>query len=254
MCPSLNETSNFSFDSFCFIMSGHKLISSTPKIYLWFFFNNVVHFTLCVIRFSRPWGTCQVPRAQKIPGSTPFLILSDNLLADSNWYMCRQACSSSRVMGWSEGFFYLWSLNKTTSILILLTGMELWGKRSKGLQVEWWLSPLTSINIHRFTDAAAAVAKSLQSCPTLCNPIDGSPPGSPVPRILQARTLEWVFISFSSAWKCKVKVKSLGHVWLFVTPWTAAYQAPLPMGFSRQEYWSGVPLASLIHWWQGCKC
>ena len=92
--------------------------------------------------------------------------------------------------------------------------------------------------------AAAAAAKLLQSCPTLCDPIDGSPPGSPVPGILQARTLEWVAISFPSAWKWKVKVKSLSQVWLFATPWTAAYQAPPPMGFSRQEYWSGVPLPS----------
>ena len=79
-------------------------------------------------------------------------------------------------------------------------------------------------------------AKSLQSCPTLCNPIDGSPPGSATPGILQARTLEWVAISFSSAWKWKVKVKSLSHVQLFETPWTAAHQAPPSMGFSRQEY------------------
>ena len=91
-------------------------------------------------------------------------------------------------------------------------------------------------------------AKSLESCPTLCNPIVGSPPGSPVPGILQARTLEWVAISFSSAWKWKVKGKSLSCVWPSATPWTAAYQAPPPMGFSRQEYWSGVPSPSLwIH-------
>ena len=90
--------------------------------------------------------------------------------------------------------------------------------------------------------AAAAVAKSLQSCPTLYDPIHGSPPGCPIPGILQARTLEWVAISFSNAWKWKVKVKSLSRVRLFATPWTAAYQAPLSMGFSRQEYWSGVPL------------
>ena len=92
---------------------------------------------------------------------------------------------------------------------------------------------------------AAAAAKSLQSCPTLCDPIDGSPPGSPIPGILQARTLEWVAISFSNAWKWKVKVKSLSHVRLVATPWTAAHQAPPSMGFSRQEYWSGVPLPSL---------
>ena len=85
-------------------------------------------------------------------------------------------------------------------------------------------------------------AKSLQSCLTLCDPIDGSPAGSLVPGILQARTLEWVAISFSNAWKWKVKVKLLGCVQLLATPWTAAYQAPLFMGFSRQEYWSGVPL------------
>ena len=92
---------------------------------------------------------------------------------------------------------------------------------------------------------AAAAAKSLQSCPTLCALIDGSPPDSAIPGILQARTLEWVAISFSNAWKWKVKVKSLSHVRLLVTPWTVAHQAPLSMGFSRQEYWSGVPLPSL---------
>ena len=92
--------------------------------------------------------------------------------------------------------------------------------------------------------AAAAAAKSLQSCLTLCDPIDGSPPGSAIPGILQARTLEWVAISFSNAWKWKVKVKLLSHVRLFATPWTTAYQAPPSMGFSRQEYWSGVPLPS----------
>ena len=93
-------------------------------------------------------------------------------------------------------------------------------------------------------NTATAAAKSLQSCPTLCDPTDSSPPGSPVPGILQARTLEWVAISFFKAWKWKVKVKLLCHVWLFGAPWTAAYQAPPSMGFSRQGYWSGVPLPS----------
>ena len=92
--------------------------------------------------------------------------------------------------------------------------------------------------------SAAAAAKSLQSCPTLCDPIYGSPPGPPVPGILQARTLDWVAISFSNAQKRKVKVKSLSCVRPSATPWIAAYQAPLSMGFSRQEYWSGVPLPS----------
>ena len=98
--------------------------------------------------------------------------------------------------------------------------------------------------MHLWSIAAATAAKSLQSCPTLCDPIDSSPPGFPVPGILQARTLEWVAISFSNAWKWKVKGKSLSRVWLLATPWTAAYQAPPSMGFSRQEYWSGVPLPS----------
>ena len=96
----------------------------------------------------------------------------------------------------------------------------------------------------RIMVAAATAAKSLQSCLILCDPIDGGPPGSPVPGILQARTLEWVAISFSNAWKGKVKGKSLSRVRLFVTPRSAAYQASPSMGFSRQEYWSGVPLPS----------
>ena len=87
-------------------------------------------------------------------------------------------------------------------------------------------------------------AKSLQSCPTLCDPTEGSSPGSAVPEILQGRTLEWVAISFSNAWKWKVKVKSLSHVRPSAIPWTAAYQAPLSTGFYRQEYWSGLPLPS----------
>ena len=106
-----------------------------------------------------------------------------------------------------------------------LTGRStLWGMLKKFLPTE--------------TIMRAAAAKSLQSCPTLCDPIDSSQPGSPIPGILQARTLKWVAISFSKAWKWKVKVKSLSHVWLLVTPWTAAHQAPPSMGFSRQEYWS----------------
>ena len=110
----------------------------------------------------------------------------------------------------------------------------------------WETQTRTKNNIYIVCNYTAAAAKSLQSCPTLCDPIDGSPPGSPVPGILQATTLEWVAISFSNAWKWKVKVKSLSHVRLFETRWTAAYQAPPSMGFSRQEYWSGVPLPSPV--------
>ena len=104
--------------------------------------------------------------------------------------------------------------------------------------------PASILRLHR--GFCCCAAKSLQSCPTLCDPRDGRPPVSPVPGILQARTLEWVAISFSNAWKWKVKVKSLSRVRLLATPWTAAYQAPPSIGFSRQEYWSGVPLPSPI--------
>ena len=123
--------------------------------------------------------------------------------------------------------------------------------------VSWMLSLKPILSLSSFTfikrlfssslsaiKVVYAAAKWLQSCPTLCDPRDGSPPGSPIPGILQARTLEWVAISFSNAWKWKVKVKSLSCVRLFANPWTAAHQAPPSMGFSRQEYWSGVPLPS----------
>ena len=122
-----------------------------------------------------------------------------------------------------------------------------WKSGSSRLMYYWGLAwRIMSITL---LVCATAAAKSLQSCPTLCDPRDGSPPGSPVPGILQARTLEWVSISFSNAWKWKVKVKLLSRVRLLATPWTAAYQAPPFMGFSRQEYWSGVPLP-----WNKCNC
>ena len=101
-----------------------------------------------------------------------------------------------------------------------------------------------SLHHREKTSILICYAKSLQSCLTLCDPIDESPPGSPVPGILQARTLKWAAISFSNSGKWKVKVKSLSRVRLLVTPWTSAYQAPPSMGFFRQEYWSGVPLPS----------
>ena len=129
-------------------------------------------------------------------------------------------------------------------------GMEIWYyvfkcKTAWGTRCTW---VLLKMNEH-----AAAAAKLHQSCPILCHPTDGSPPGSPIPGILQARTLELVAISFSNAWKWKVKVKSLSHVRLFATPWTAAYQAPPFMGFSRQEYWSELPLPSPEWTWKQIK-
>ena len=122
-----------------------------------------------------------------------------------------------------------------------------------GWMDEWkneWMSTCEGCTGYQFQPKGdnaewyGAAAKSLQSCPTLCDPIDSSPPGSPVPEIHQARTLEWVAISFSNGWKWKVKVKSLSRVRLLATPWTAAHQAPPSIGFSRQEYWSGLPLLS----------
>ena len=118
-------------------------------------------------------------------------------------------------------------------------------KKATEHKQEQWLAQLDRISIWA---AAAAAAKSLQLCLTLCDPKGSDPPGSPVPGILQARTLQWVAISFSNAWKWKVKVKLLSGVWLLATPWTAAYQARPSMGFSRQEYWNGVPLPSPSIW------
>ena len=128
--------------------------------------------------------------------------------------------------------------------LSLFISKQLLKMRSKGV-----CQPLTVSSCRR----TAAAAKSLQLCPTLCDPIDGSPLGSSVPGILQARILEWVAISFSNAWKWKVKVKSLSRARLLATPWTAAYQAPPSMGFSRQEYWSGVPLPSPVVGLSACN-
>ena len=111
---------------------------------------------------------------------------------------------------------------------------------SSDIERQIWRSHLFTSN----AAAAAAAAKSLQSCPTLCGPIDSSPLGSSVPGILQARTLEWVAISFSNAWKWKVKVKSLSRVWLFTTPHTATYQAPPSMGFPGKS--TGVECHCLL--------
>ena len=121
-----------------------------------------------------------------------------------------------------------------------------WTTQVTGNVFDIWVSGYRAIASDYICLFATATAKSLQSCLTLCDTIDGSPPGSPVPGILQARILEWVAISFSNAWKWKMKMKLLSHVWLLVTPRTAAHQAFPSMGFSRQEYWSGVPLPSLI--------
>ena len=138
----------------------------------------------------------------------------------------------------------------------LLYNFHLWGLKSRnrwrqfshGIKTDpssnpeiWWAIKLRSVysNTH-----CCCCCKSLQSCPTLCDPIDGSPPGSPVPGILQARTLEWVAITFSNAGKWKVKVKSFSCVRPSATPWTAAHQASPSLVFSRQEHWIGLPFPS----------
>ena len=150
-------------------------------------------------------------------------------------------------INWRKAFDLLWQVRGVLSS-VLSTTTPLWVSQMIN-QVDYGQSILKTLAHHLGaccyltgnTAAAAAAAKLPQACRTLWDPIDGSPPGSPVPGILQARTLEWVAISFSDALKWKLKVKSLSRVPLFATPWTAAYQVPPPMGFSRQEYWSGSP-------------
>ena len=158
-------------------------------------------------------------------------------------YFSNALAGSNIVYGWLGGFY--WTISYLCFQIFL--GLNYCS------HVLWQKILASKISIFHvfecallllFSSSAAAAAKLLQLCPTLCNPIDGSPWGSPVPGILQARTLEWVAISFSNAWEWKVKVNTLSRIWLLATPWTAAYQAPPSMGSSRQEHWSGVPLPS----------
>ena len=179
--------------------------------------------------------------------------------------LCVNICSVASVMSDSVA---LWTITHKTLLSTGLSRQEYWSELpcpppwdppDPGIKPESPASPAFQLDSlpelvvknglshwgSPFIGYTAAAAKSLQSCPTLRNPIDGSPLGSSVPGILQARILEWIAISFSNAWKWKVKVKSLSRVRLLATSWTAAYQAPPSMGFSRQEYWSGVPLVIL---------
>ena len=130
-----------------------------------------------------------------------------------------------------------WVLHSRTSqsrrALSFSTELITTHKRKQRLQSAHFLSP--TVSLHRFLNKKVQVLVA-QLCPTPCNPMDCSPPGSPVHGILQARTLEWVAISFSNSWRWKVKVKSFSRVRLWATPWTAAYPAPPSTGFSRQEY------------------
>ena len=130
---------------------------------------------------------------------------------------------------------YLWGISPQTMLIQTRRRRIVQEESSHLFHVNFNFLSVFMLSLRHNTWCTAAV-KSLQSCPTLCDPIDVSPPGFPVPGILQARTLEWVAISFSNAWKWKVKVKLLSRIGLLATPWTAAHQAPPPMGFSRQEY------------------
>ena len=144
--------------------------------------------------------------------------------------------------GWPFNQWYVEEMLNKWRYLSIFTKGELINLQQKSQQTS---SSAGDKGYHERGDtSASAAAKSLQSCLTLYDPKEGSPPGYPVPGILQARTLEWVAISFSNAWKWKMKVKLLSCVRFFTTPWTAAYKAPSFMGFSRQEYWRGVPLPS----------
>ena len=143
--------------------------------------------------------------------------------------MCTHTCTLSRVWLNSMDCSIPGPLSMWVSQVRILYWVSIsFSRRSSQPRAQTPVSCISctgrQILYHCTTNSTAA--KSLQSCPTLCDPLDGSPPGSPIPGILQARTPEWVAISFSNAWKWKVKVKSLSHVWHFATLWTADYQTP----------------------------
>jgi len=186
------------------------------------------------IQWSKHWSfsfSFSISPCNEYSGLISFRINRFNLLAVQGTLKSLLQHHSSKASIHQYSAFFIVQLSQpymTTGKTIALTRWTFVGKVMSRL----------------FNMLAAAAAKSLQLCLTLCNPIDGSPPGSTVPEILQARTLEWVAISFSNAGKWKVKGKSLSRVRFLVTPWTAAHQVPPSMEFSRQECWSGVPLPS----------
>ena len=169
------------------------------------------------------------------------------------WWLRWKSSSAQRLEAWSRYSLFQRKKKRDTLKLWCLTVTRVLEVKVQSTQFSEWLmiGNYYSFSMYLLSTCpvpdpmvdvrhAVVAVKSLQPCPTLCDRIDGSPPGSPVPGILQARTLEWVANSFSNTWKWKVKVKSLSPVRPLVTPWAAAHQAPLSMGFARQEYWSGV--------------
>ena len=191
----------------------------------------------CVLsHFSRVWLCASLWTLCSPPGSSVHRILQARIL---EWVVMPSSRGSSQPQGSNRQSFMSPAL-----VSGFFTTSTTW--KAPG---DW--TRISCIAGRFFTAwatrEATAAAKSLQACPTLCNPIDGSLRGSSVPGILQVRALKWVAISFSNAWKWKVKVKLLSLARLFATAWTAADQAPPSMGSSRQEYWSGLPLLSLIN-------
>ena len=216
------------------IQPPHSLSSPSPAFNLSQHQGPFKESVLC-IRWPKYWSfSFSISPSKEYSGLISFRIDWFRLLAVQGTLKSLLKHHSSKASILQCSAFFIIQLSHpcmTTGKTIALTRWAFVGK-------------VMSLLFNMLSAAAATAAKSLQSCLTLCDPIDGSQPGSLVPGILQARTLEWVAISFSIAWKWKVKVKSLSRVWLLATPWTAAYQAPPSVGFSRQEYWIRVPLPS----------
>ena len=217
-------------------MPSNHLILCRPLLLLPSIFPSISVFSnespLC-IRWPKYWNfSFNISPSSEHPGRISFRMDWLDLLAVQRTLKSLLQHHSSKASILLRSAFFIVQLShpyRTTGNIIALTRRTFVGKA-----------------MCQLFNMLSAAAKLLQSCPTLWDPIDGSPPGSPVPGILQARTLKWVAISFSNAWKWKVTVKSLSRVWLLATLWTAAYQPPPSMGFSRQEYWSGLPLPSPI--------
>ena len=185
-----------------------------------------------------------------IPIFVVFCFLFIKILTDARWYLTViWICVSWMIIDVEHIFTYMLVICMSFSKTCLYRsfahffsnlGCFPFGIESYNFQI------LTLYQMYglKFSHFVLLLLSCFSHVPTLCDPIEGSPPGSAIPGILQAKTLEFVAISFSNARKWKVKMKLFSCVQLFATPWTASYQAPPSMGFSRQEYWSGLLLPS----------